>query len=387
MRRGNTLIGNDLISELVALRKHLHRFPELSGEEHLTAKSIAGFLKNYGPDKLVTDIGGTGLAAVYNFGTSGPVIVVRSELDALPIQEINTFEHRSSFDGKSHKCGHDGHMAMLAGLAPLLNKRTWKKGKVVLLFQPAEETGEGARRVLDDEKFINLNPDVVLSLHNLPGIKKNTVVCRKNNFTASVKSMIIKLYGKTAHAGEPEFGINPALAISEIIQHSLKLQKPPENPGFAVVTPVQIAMGDEAFGISAGYGEVKFTIRSWSNAKLEEVCVNIETLVKAISAQYGLKVDISYTQYFAATENDEEIVDIIEKCCGKNGYNYKAAEHPFKWGEDFGLFTSKYKGAMFGIGSGENCAALHNPDYDFPDDIIPIGTSMFYSVLDELLTG
>lgn len=387
MSGGNTLIGNDLMGELISLRKYLHKHPDLSGEEYKTAETIAEFLLKHNPDELIEGIAGTGLAAVYNFGTSGPVIMIRSELDALPIQEINTFEHRSVFEGKSHKCGHDGHMVMLAGLAPLLKERPWKNGKVVLLFQPAEETGEGARRVLDDEKFINLKPDVVLSLHNLPGIKKNTVVCRKNNFTASVKSMIIKLFGKTAHAGEPEFGINPALAISEIVQHSLKLQKPQENHEFAVVTPVQIAMGDEAFGISAGYGEVKFTIRSWTNAKMEEVCDRIESLVKAISAKYGLKVDISYTQYFAATENDEEMVDIIEKCSGKSGYKYKAAQYPFKWGEDFGLFTGKYKGAMFGIGSGENCAALHNPDYDFPDDIIPIGTSMFYSVLDELLTG
>ena len=379
------LLNDDIIIELISLRQHLHRNPELSGEEFQTAKSISEFLLKYNPEELISNIGGTGLAAVYNFGSNGPTVMVRSELDALPIQEINTFEHKSTIDGKSHKCGHDGHMVMLAGLAPLLNKMPWKKGKVILLFQPAEETGEGAQWMLDDEIFKKIVPDYVLALHNLPGIEKNTVVCKNMNFTASVKSMIIKLFGKTAHAGEPEFGINPAQAIAEIIQQGLKLQQAPDSVDFAVVTPIQIEMGEEAFGISAGYGEVKFTLRSWTNPKMEEVCDKMEFLVKSIAIKYGLQVDISYTQYFSATENDAEMVEIIERNAGKNGFKYIDNHHPFKWGEDFGLFTQKYKGAMFGIGSGVECAALHNPDYDFPDDIISVGTSMFYSVIDELL--
>jgi amidohydrolase len=268
------------LAKLVQLRQTLHKNPEVSGYEAETAETIVAFLKNYPPDRLIESLGGHGVAAVYNGKNDGPTVMLRCELDALPIEEINTFEHRSTRLNVSHKCGHDGHMTMISGMAQLLSESRPERGRVVLLYQPAEENGMGARQILEDPKFQDIEPDYVLALHNLPGYPTGQVVCRPLSFTAAVNSIIIKLHGRTSHAGEPDKGVNPALAISEIIRDALALQRPKESEDFAVVTPVQIELGEEAYGISAGYGELKFTIRSWTNTALDRLSRSMTDMVE-----------------------------------------------------------------------------------------------------------
>ncbi|MBI1288342.1 MAG: amidohydrolase [Flavobacteriales bacterium] len=371
---------------LIKLRKLLHRYPELSGQETETAKRISGFLSSYKPTKLIDGIGGNGVAAVYSYFGSGPTVLIRCELDALPIEEINTFEHRSEDEHVSHKCGHDGHMSILAGLAVHFSKNRPKVGKVVLLFQPAEENGEGAKAVLEDPKFDEIRPDYVFALHNLPGYPMHKIVCCAGSFTASVQSIIIKLHGKTSHAGEPDLGINPALAIAEILQKTNKLQVPKEEKGFKQVTPIQIEMGEEAYGISAGYGEVKLTIRTWDSETMEELAADCEKLAQKIGKKYKLKVEIDWTQFFSANQNGAEMVEVVREAAKTNGFEFEEKQEPFRWGEDFGLFTEQFKGAMFGIGAGEKTPALHNPDYDFPDEITPTGVKMFSTIVDLILS-
>lgn len=377
----NTHIPVDLLEQL---RKLLHKNPELSGHETETAKRIAGFLGSYQPTKLIEGIGGTGVAAVYSYFNSGPTVLIRCELDALPIQEINDFEHKSEIEGISHKCGHDGHMTIVAGLAAHLSKNRPKFGKVVLLFQPAEENGEGAKAILEDPNFMDIKPDYVFALHNLPGYPLHKVVCRPNSFTASVQSIIITLNGKTSHAGEPDLGINPALAIAEIIQETNAIQIPREKHEFKQVTPIQIEMGEEAYGISAGFGEVKLTIRTWDNETMQELAAQCETIANEVGKKHNLKVEIGWTQFFASNQNHPEMVDLVKDAAQANGFEYEDKKEPFRWGEDFGLFTEQFKGAMFGIGSGVDSPALHNPDYDFPDEIIPTGIAMFSTIIDKL---
>ncbi|WP_197678594.1 M20/M25/M40 family metallo-hydrolase [Maribacter dokdonensis] len=167
-----------MIDTLVLLRKQLHENPELSGKEHETANRIVEFVKSFIPTQIIEGVGGTGVGVVYQFAESGPTVVIRCELDALPIVEENTFNYRSKNSGVSHKCGHDGHMTIVAGLAPWLKEATFKRGKVVLLFQPAEETGKGAANVIEDSRFKNLTIDYVFALHNLPGSKKHSITVR-----------------------------------------------------------------------------------------------------------------------------------------------------------------------------------------------------------------
>ena len=213
------------LKELTKLRKEIHKYPELAGEEKSTAKRIISFAKRYNSDKIILNIGGNGIAIIFKGKEKGPTILIRCELDALPIFEINKFNYRSTNKNVSHKCGHDGHMAIVSGLIPLISKNKFKKGRVVLLYQPAEETGEGAEWILKDNKFKFVRPDFVFALHNLPEFEKGEIVVREKEFAAASKGMIIKLTGKTSHAAEPERGINPALAVSDLISELIALPK------------------------------------------------------------------------------------------------------------------------------------------------------------------
>lgn len=373
-----------LLNSLVKLRRELHQNPELSGKEHQTRERLKKHLADRGVQSI-QDLGETGFICEFHGEEEGPTVLIRGDIDALPIQEINTFGYRSITDGVSHKCGHDGHSTILCGLAESLVKEPILKGTALLLFQPAEENGEGAKSILADPNF-HYRPNFVFALHNLPGYPLHQIVCREQSFTAAAKSIIISLEGKTSHAAEPEKGLNPGRAISRIIDMFDEVSQPnPEFSDFALSTPIHINMGTLAYGVSAGYGEVHYTLRTWDNEVMKEFTEVIESRVKNITNSENLGLQISWTQEFSANENDSEAVDEIVNAARINSFKYIEREIPFKWGEDFGLFTEKFKGAMFGIGSGEDCPALHNPDYDFPDEIIPTGVNMFHSIIKNLL--
>lgn len=371
--------------KLFIFRKQLHSIPELSGNENVTSETILDLLKNCSPNEVIQKAGGYGIIATWDSGIGGNEIIFRAELDALPIQEINDFHHKSEFLNISHKCGHDGHSAILCGVALYLKDHKPKKGKVRLLFQSSEETGEGAKAMLEDEKFKGINPDYIFALHNLPGYKLNEIIVKDNIFTASVNSLIIKLFGKTSHAAEPEHGINPALALSKILYECILLDNNnPDSDDMRVVTPVFLELGEKAYGVSAGYAEIHFTLRSWSDDKLRQLESDIEELSSMIAKEYKLKIEFEYLQTFYASNNDKAAVDIVRKVVNKLELPIKEMKFPFKWGEDFGLFTARYRGCMFGLGAGENVPALHNPDYDFPDELIDTGMKIFSGIIEEL---
>jgi len=375
-----------MLEKIKALRKELHQHPELSGEEIETAQRIKKFLANYPPTKEIEGIGGHGLAAIYSFGADGPVIMIRCELDALPIEESNLFEYRSAVEGVSHKCGHDGHMAMVAGLIFWIKEQTFRHGKIILLFQPAEETGKGGRAVIENLKFKELKPDYVFALHNIPGEPLNSIIRLQNNFSSTVQSLGILLKGKESHASEPENGINPALAISKIIgQFDLFNVLGPEKNNFAMLTPVHIKMGKIAYGISAGSAELHYTIRTRDEGEMEKLKSVINQFLIQVCSQDNLKFETGWFDYFPASVNDPFCNDLILKAAETNHFKIKEKPFPYKFGEDFGWFSKKYKSAMFGLGSGENSPALHNPDYDFPEEIIPTGMAMFTAIIKQIL--
>jgi len=374
------------ITNLVKLRKEIHRYPETAGKEKQTAKRIITFAKKFNPSKIVQNIGGNGIAVIFEGKNEGPVIMIRCELDALPISETNKFKHRSTKENVSHKCGHDGHMTIVSALIPLLSKNKIKKGKVILLYQPAEETGEGAERILKDKKFGSIKPDYIFALHNLPGFKKKKIIVRKNEFAAASKGMIIKLKGKTSHAAEPGKGRNPAPAVAEIIQKLLAIPKTLKKlKDFSLITTIHVKVGERAFGTSAGHAEVMFTLRSFKNDDMKALTDVAIKKVKMISKKYNLGNKISFTEEFPATVNDSSCVEIVKNSAKENKLNIHINKIPFRWSEDFGHFTNHFKGALFGLGSGKKQPALHNPDYDFPDEIIESGTRVFYSIIKNIL--
>ena len=369
---------------LEKIRKELHKFPEVSEKEYETKKRIQAFLKEH-TSCDVLPVAKTGLLAIFDGNKEGKTVMLRADIDALPIQEINSFEHKSVNEGVSHKCGHDGHTAILLGVAKLLTEKPLHKGKIVLLFQPSEENGRGAQSVLEDSSFKELNIDYAFALHNLPGFTKQEIVVKKNEFTSNVKSVVITLEGKTAHAAEPEKGFNPANAIAEIL-HFIKQEtkNTPEDSDFFLATPVHITMGEKAYGVSAGYGEVHLTLRSWSTSLMNEKQQKIEQLLQKLEEKEKLNINTSWFEEFYANKNDKEAVDYIKKAATKQKLSINEITTPFKWGEDFGLFTQQFKGAIFGLGAGKDTPALHNPDYDFPDEVTVTGAQLFYNILKEV---
>lgn len=381
----SSILPKETIEKLVEFRKEIHRSPELSGQEFETAEKIKSYLEQLGGFE-VSSVAETGVLAIKDYKESGPCVLLRADIDALPIQEINEFEHRSTNDGISHKCGHDGHTMILLGLAEQLVRKPLRSGRVILLFQPSEEDGTGSRAIIDDDTFKKLDIDHAFALHNLPGFPLHSILAKSGSFTAFVQSLIVRFTGKTAHAGEPEQGINPALAIADLLHYAeANTINIPEREDFALITPVYVSLGEKAYGISAGYGEVHLTVRTWTTEQMQQLSHTLLQFIHNLIPKYNLEIDHDWTEVFQANENDEEAVQQILGAAEHHGLTVDQREFPFKWGEDFGLFTQQFPGAMFGIGAGEETPALHNPDYDFPDEIIPTGVSMFYRILQQIL--
>jgi amidohydrolase len=375
-----------MISQLLKLRKELHRHPELSGKEKETAKRIKTFIEAFKPTEIIENIGGYGLAVIYEFSKTGITIAIRCELDALPIQESNDFEHQSTQEGVSHKCGHDGHMAIVAGLASWLQQVDFEEGRVILIFQPAEENGAGAKAIINHPKFQTLNIDYIFALHNLPKLPMHQIIVYQNQFSPTVQSLAIKLTGKTAHAAEPENGKNPATAISKILQFAKSLEQSKASlQDFALITPVFITMGEPTYGISAGYGEVHFTMRAWQKERMEYIIEQLQSTLNNIATSEGLTVKYDWFDYFPTVVNDDFCNEMIKQAAFENEFEVKEPTHGLRFGEDFGWFSQQFKSAMFGLGAGLDTPALHNDDYDFPDELIKTGIEMFKGIITEIL--
>ncbi|MDQ2178690.1 amidohydrolase [Marinifilum sp. D714] len=365
---------------IIALRQELHKYPELSNKEFETSGRIVRFFEDLCPDKIIK-LGPTGLAFVFEGKENGKTLMFRAELDALPIAETNNLTYASANDGVAHACGHDGHMAIISGLAQKITDHRPLNGKVVLLFQPAEEVEQGAYDVVNHPDFNKIQPDYIFALHNIPGEEKHKILIKEDSFAAASKGLTIKLFGKTSHAAEPENGINPANAISKIIQqlHQLRNRKT-QFEDVILLTIIHIQLGDIAFGTSPGYAEIRLTLRSFNNNDMDLLSSHTEQIIKRIAREENLKSIMEYSEVFPATVNDKECVELIQESARENQLSIKTISKPFKWSEDFGYYTEKYKGGFFGIGAGLNQPALHNPNYNFPDEIISTGVNIFFSI-------
>lgn len=371
--------------EILQLRKELHKHPELSNFEYETAKMIRDFIALHHPTEIIEQIGGAGLAAVYKFSQKGISVTIRCELDALPIQENNTIEHQSLTKGASHKCGHDGHMAIVAGLIFWIKEQSFNAGEIILLFQPAEETGKGAFKVMNDIKFKQLKTDYLFALHNIPKETLHSIIIMKSGFSAEVQSFVLKVTGKESHASEPENGINPALAVSELINALSKLNIPDsKEENFTILTPVCITMGQISYGISPAHGELHYTVRTWTSDRMINLKSELETIFGQICASHKLAYDVEWLEYFPASSNDSDCNYYIYAAAQANNFSIIERPYPFKFGEDFGWFSKEYKTAMFGLGAGLNTPGLHDSDYDFPDELIESGITMFKSILENI---
>ncbi len=383
------MLNNSDIQDLLALRKWLHKNPELSGKEIQTSQKLEEFLRKTQPDKLIPGIGGYGLAAVYMFDDKGPTVLVRADMDALPIQEVNTFTHKSQVDGVAHKCGHDGHSTILSGLAIALKHSPLPAGRVVLLFQPEEETGKGAAKVIADEAFKMIKPDFVIALHNLPGFSQGSLVIKEGPFAAASVGMIVRIKGVSSHAAHPEQGNSPATMLAKTIIELQELLEKKKNKfnDFTLLTIIHAKLGEVAFGTNPGNALLMATLRTFTNDDMKLLKKLSEMVLRTLAEEHSLIVDISYTEEFPATVNNKDVVEIITSAANSKDVPVIQIDEPFRWSEDFGHFTSKYAGALFGIGSGEESPGLHNHDYDFPDEIVTTAVEIFHESLKRLIAS
>ena len=380
-----TLTNQDMV-DLVAFRRSLHRIPELSREEAATAREVQAFLAPTQPDWIVTGLGGHGVAAVYEGREPGPTVMFRAELDGLPIEEISAIPHRSTIPGRGHLCGHDGHMAVLAALARTLGRQRPQRGRVVLMFQPAEEDGSGAAAVIADPRFREIAPDFAFAFHNLPGMPFGKVALAEGPVNCASRGMRIVLTGKTAHASMPEFGVSPVDVVAQLMPALTALGKGgPLEEGFSMVTITHAKIGEPAFGVAPGHAEIWATLRTLTDAGMEDLCASAEQLVLSAARQKGLGVEISYDDIFQHCENAPEAVAHLRRALEEEGVPYDQGQLPIRASEDFGRFGHRAPAAMFFLGAGENHPSLHNPDYDFPDDLIAIGARVFIRTLRNLL--
>jgi len=369
--------------QLTDFRKELHRRPELSGNEEITAKKVASFLENLEPDELITGLGGTGVMARFE-PTGDPVqtILFRAELDAIAVEEESDTPHRSVKPGIMHGCGHDGHMTILAGFSKAVSRNRPAQTRVLVLYQPAEETGEGAQRVLADERFNQLQVDHAFALHNLPGFPENSVVVRSGVFASASAGFEVRWKGRSSHAAYPEQGINPAAAMASFLikaeEHLAGFRSSgPQNK--AVNTFIRL--GEPAFGISPGNGKAGFTLRSPDNEMLSKAIDSLKELADATAAGYDGSVETETVEPFAATVNSDEGVRVVIDAADSCGLQVIEQEEPFPWSEDFGRFGEKCPVTLFGLGAGEESKPLHSEQYDFNDSLIKPGIDLFSKIL------
>lgn len=360
------------------IRKTLHQNPELSREEKNTAREIAKFFEDVSGYALLKNQGFQSIVAYKKFG-EGPGIAFRAELDGLPIEEKSDIEHRSKKPGNSHACGHDGHMSILLSLARHLEEIKPKRGTVYFIFQSAEETGEGAKAMIESPEFNDLEIDFCYALHNIPGTEKGLVVSKTGSFACASVGFTARITGKTAHAAHPEDAINPLEAAIQLWTQVKKLPKRPEIDDFALATSIALHAGEETFGTSPANARLLVTMRAAQTEHLDLMMDETKAIAKEISEETGAEITIQFQEYFPATEN-ADLVSNLKLACEKSGTPFMEMEKPFRWSEDFAYFSKKCPSLMFGLGSGIDQPNLHAPDFDFPDEIIETGKNVFYQI-------
>ena len=370
------------MENLIELRHILHAHPELSGHEALTNRVLNEWVKQTQPDLLIEKIGGYGLAAVYKGAKPGKRILIRGDIDALHIPEPNDIPYRSQNQGVSHKCGHDGHTTILCGLAQWLGEQRPDQGEVVLLFQPAEETGQGAQAILNDPQFEQIKPDVAYGLHNLPGYEKGHIMVRKGCFAAASFGLKLCFDGRTAHASQPETGHSPSDLLALLI-HNLEKKREllKEVKPLTTFVITHAILGEETFGVAPGHAEIWLTLRSYDDHNLEMMASQIIEMCRAKAKDYLFDFSFSEHEAFAATNCDDNCIQLIERASTNLGLCLGHLEVPFRWSEDFGRFGSVCPIGFFGLGSGIEQPALHDTMFDFPDDILEVGMGMFWEII------
>jgi len=367
---------------LIELRNKLNQTPEQSNFEVKTSEIIMDFFSALKPDQTIRNLGGHGLAFVFKGKEKGKNIMFRAEMDAIPVSVTQSYNLQND-NHFAHYCGHDGHMSILAGLGVYLSQNRPEKGKVILLFQPAEENGKGARNILDDVRFKKIAPDYIFGYHNLPAYPMGSIICREGVFCAASAGIKFKFKGQSKHAADELYLNNPLFALSNTILefHELNHKDIFKDDGY--VTIVGANSGKINFGSTPAEANLFITIRAVRTDDFEMLLKTVEKIARDIAMKDKLGFRISLHDEFNAVVNDDECLKMIKFSALRNDFEYISLKRPNLWSEDFGYFLENYHGAMFCIGAGEHCAPLHTINYRFPDEIIEPGIKALIGIIEK----
>ena len=354
---------NGMLQTIIDLRHALHDCAELSGREVKTKALLQGFLQEHTSLELCP-CGEGFYAALRSENPTKPAIALRGDYDAL-----------AKPDGSvSHMCGHDGHAAALCGAAVMAQNRDFGRD-VFFLFQPAEETGEGAAPCC--ALFEKETVGEIYGAHNLPGWPFGKVVTKEGTFACASRGVTLRFVGKPTHAAYPENGISPATAVGKLLCAGPELSAPERYSGMTLCTVIGVQMGEKAFGAAAEGAEVWLTLRGEHDVDLNRLHEDVLALSETLAAEFGLEFSHEVQDVFPASENTPECAEMLLQLC-----DGMLLETPMRWSEDFGHYLNVCKGAFFGIGAGEDYPPLHTEHYEYPDALLEPTIEVFLKLME-----
>lgn len=373
---------SEMFGEISTWRRDLHAHPELRFEEYRTAAFVASKLKEFGVDEIVTGFGGTGVVGVIHGqnNTSGRSIGFRADMDALPIQEVNDLPHASTIPGKMHACGHDGHTSMLLGAAKYLAETRNFDGKIVLAFQPAEEGGGGARAMIDAGLMDKWNVEEIYGMHNMPGLPIGEFAVRTGPQMACPDKFEIIVHGKGGHGAMPHKSVDSTLVAAQIVVALQSIASRNINPLENIVVSVcGFRTETDTYNVIPNTVRLRGTVRTFEKDVQSFVRARIDALTKSTADGYGAVAEVTHMSGPPPLVNHERQADfaaeIALSVCGVAHRNFE----PSMGGEDFSEMLLERPGAYLFVGNGDS-ADLHNPSYEFNDDVIPVGCSWFVTM-------
>ncbi|KIC42057.1 amidohydrolase [Ruegeria sp. ANG-R] len=373
----------EMHEEITGWRRDIHQHPEILYDTHRTSALVAEKLKEFGCDEVVTGIGRTGVVGMIKgkTDTQGRVIGLRADMDALPMQEQTGLDYASKTSGAMHACGHDGHTAMVLGAAKYLSETRNFDGAAIVIFQPAEEGGNGAEAMCKDGLMDRFGIQEVYAMHNVPGLETGQFAIRSGPLLAAADEFDIHLDGRGGHAAKPHETIDTTVMLSQLIVALQTIVSRNADPILqAVLSVTSVETSSKAFNVIPQSAQVKGTVRTHSNEMRDLIEQRLSEVVQGIAETFGGTATVTYKRGVPVTINAEEQTGYAAEAAVSVGGS--CGEAPMVMGgEDFSFMLEERPGAFIILGNGDS-AGLHHPEYNFNDEIIPMGCSWFAEMVE-----
>jgi len=378
---------------MAAIRRDIHAHPELCFEENRTADLVAKKLTEWGIP-IHRGMGTCGVVGIVKNGTSTRAIGLRADMDALPMQEFNTFGHTSEYAGKMHACGHDGHTTMLLAAAQHLAKQRNFDGTVYLIFQPAEEGGGGAREMIKDGLFEKFPMEAVFGMHNWPGSEVGKFLVSAGPVMASSNEFKITIHGRGAHAAAPHNGLDPVPVACQLVQAFQTIISRNKKPIDAGVISVTMIHAGEATNVIPDHCELQGTVRTFTLEVLDLIEQRMKSITEHTCAAFDMTCEFEFVRNYPPTTNSAKESEFARQVMASIvGADNVAEQEPTMGAEDFSYMLQRKPGCYGFIangdgthrdsGHGEGPCMLHNPSYDFNDALIPLGATYWVRLAEQ----